>query len=84
MKRANAGTTEKRVPVAGVEIPITDIGPLMIGQTEDKESGTGSQAAAPMGWERRDLLLRRPTTGTGTSEPDAVRLSERSPEWSMP
>ena len=32
---------EKRTPVAGVEIPITDIEPLMIGQTENKESGTG-------------------------------------------
>ena len=32
---------EKRAPIAGVEIPITDIEPLMIGQTENKESGTG-------------------------------------------
>lgn len=37
----DTGAAEKRTPIAGVEIPITDIEPLMIGQTEDKESGTG-------------------------------------------
>ena len=32
---------EARTPVAGVEIPITDIESLMIGQAENKEAGTG-------------------------------------------
>ena len=32
---------EARPPVAGVEIPVTDIEPLMIGQVENKEAGTG-------------------------------------------
>ena len=32
---------EARTPVAGVEIPITDIESLMIGQDENKEAGTG-------------------------------------------
>lgn len=32
---------EAREPIAGVEIPITDIEPLMIGQTENKDAGTG-------------------------------------------
>ena len=33
--------TEARPPVAGMEIPVTDIEPLMIGQAENKEAGTG-------------------------------------------
>ncbi|MEE1041942.1 MAG: hypothetical protein U0L10_14735, partial [Lachnospiraceae bacterium] len=36
-----AAAEEARTPVAGVEIPITDLEPLMIGQMEDKEAGTG-------------------------------------------
>lgn len=32
---------EARTPAAGEEIPITDIEPLMIGQAENKEAGTG-------------------------------------------
>ena len=36
-----AAAEEERTPVAGVEIPITDLEPLMIGQMEDKEAGTG-------------------------------------------
>ncbi len=38
---AQGDGTEAREPIAGVEIPITDIEPLMIGQTENKEAGTG-------------------------------------------
>ena len=58
MKRANAGTAEKRCPIAGVEIPITDIGPLMIGQTENKESGTGCTVLVCKDGMRAGLDLR--------------------------
>lgn len=39
---ANAGQDQEARPtIAGTEIPITDIGPLLIGQTENKTAATG-------------------------------------------
>ena len=45
---ATADTSEKQITepearptIAGTEIPITDIGPLLIGQTENKTAATG-------------------------------------------
>ena len=40
-KETVASSEGVRTPVAGVEIPITDIEPLMIGQVENKEAATG-------------------------------------------
>ena len=40
-KETVASSEGTRTPVAGVEIPITDIEPLMIGQVENKEAATG-------------------------------------------
>ena len=47
-----------RKPVAGVEIKITDIEPLMIGQTENKEAGTGCTVLACKDGMRAGLDVR--------------------------
>ena len=40
-EKETAAALRDRAPVAGTEIPITEIEPLLIGQTENRDAGTG-------------------------------------------